>query len=62
MGKENYKDKQVINQQNHDNTNERIPHEVLHIISSSSDREKDRSARKCEEAEKEQSTSHHQVE
>ena len=57
MGKKNYKGKQFINQQNQDNTNERIPHEVIHIESSSPDSERDKSARKSEENKSEHSSS-----
>ncbi|WMV37223.1 hypothetical protein MTR67_030608 [Solanum verrucosum] len=57
VGKKNHKGKHVINQQNQDNTNERIPHEVIHIESSSSNSERDKSVRKCGETESEQSSS-----
>ena len=55
--KEDYKGKHGINQQNQNNTYERIPHEVIHIESLSLDSEKDKHMRKCEEIEREQSSS-----
>ncbi|XP_069143322.1 two-component response regulator ARR14-like [Solanum lycopersicum] len=57
MRKKIYKGKQVINQQNQDDANERIPHEVIHIESSSPDSERDKSARKSEENKSEHSSS-----